>query len=60
MIGDQDSDIECGKAAGTETIIILESHSVGHRGYGGSDYRAKNIRDAVRIILRTPDKKRLA
>jgi D-glycero-D-manno-heptose 1,7-bisphosphate phosphatase len=60
MIGDRDSDTECGKAAGTRTIMIEEPHSSGYRGSGGPDYQVENIRDAVRIILRIPDKKRLA
>jgi D-glycero-D-manno-heptose 1,7-bisphosphate phosphatase len=57
MVGDRDTDIECGKAAGTRTILVLEPHSVGYRGSGSPDYMAGNIREAVRIILRLRDHK---
>ncbi|MGA2162778.1 MAG: HAD family hydrolase [Methanoregula sp.] len=56
MVGDRDTDIACGKAAGTRTILILEPHSAGSRGSECPDYRAENLMDAVRIILRNPDK----
>jgi D-glycero-D-manno-heptose 1,7-bisphosphate phosphatase len=59
LIGDRDSDIECGKAAGTRTIMIEEPHSIGFRGSCSPDYRVDNIRDAVRIILRIPYKNNL-
>jgi D-glycero-D-manno-heptose 1,7-bisphosphate phosphatase len=51
MIGDRDSDIECGKSAGTRTILIEEPHSSGSRGSSRPDYRAANLKDAVTIIL---------
>jgi D-glycero-D-manno-heptose 1,7-bisphosphate phosphatase len=51
MIGDRDSDIECGKAAGTPTIIIEEPHSSGSRGSGNPDSASANLKDAVKIIL---------
>jgi D-glycero-D-manno-heptose 1,7-bisphosphate phosphatase len=54
MVGDRDTDIECGKAAGTLTILVLDPHSAGYRGSGCPDYLAKNIRGAVRIILKNP------
>jgi D-glycero-D-manno-heptose 1,7-bisphosphate phosphatase len=60
MIGDRDSDIECGKVAGTKTIMIEEPHSSVYRGAESPDYRAENIKSAVQIIHRIPDKKRLA
>ena len=51
MIGDRDTDIECGKAAGTRTILIEEPHSSGSRGSSNPDFRAANLKDAVTIIL---------
>lgn len=59
MIGDRDSDIECGKAAVTRTIMIEELHSVGYRGSAGPEYQVGDLRDAVRIILGTLDNKPL-
>jgi len=57
MVGDRDTDIACGKSAGTRTILVLEQHSAGYRGSGNPDYLAENLRDATRIILLTSDKK---
>jgi D-glycero-D-manno-heptose 1,7-bisphosphate phosphatase len=57
MVGDRDTDIACGKSAGTQTILVLEPHSAGYHGSGDPDYKAENIRDVVRIILRTIDEK---
>ena len=51
MIGDRDSDIECGKAAGTSTIMIEELHSSGLRGSSNPYFKTANIKDAVTIIL---------
>jgi D-glycero-D-manno-heptose 1,7-bisphosphate phosphatase len=57
MVGDRDTDVACGKSAGTRTILILNPHSAGYRGSENPDYSAENLMDAVRIIIRTPDKK---
>ena len=51
MIGDRDSDVECGKAAGTRTINIEEPHSSGSRGSSNPDFTSANLKDAVKIIL---------
>ena len=51
LIGDRDSDIECGRAAGTRTIMIEEPHSSGLRGSSHPDNFAENLKDAVMIIL---------
>jgi len=53
MIGDRDTDIACGDAAGTRTILIENSHSSGSRGLSNPDFTAENLKDAVRIILHT-------
>lgn len=51
MIGDRDSDIECGKAAGTRTIMIEEPRSSQSRGTSNPDLKSANLNDAVKIIL---------
>jgi D-glycero-D-manno-heptose 1,7-bisphosphate phosphatase len=51
MIGDRDTDIECGKAAGTKTILIEEKLSVNKCGKNQPDFTAENIKEAVNIIL---------
>jgi D-glycero-D-manno-heptose 1,7-bisphosphate phosphatase len=51
LIGDRDSDIECGKVAGTRTIMVEEPHSSGLRGSSHPDNRAANLKDALTIIL---------
>ncbi len=52
MIGDQDSDIECGKSAGTKTILILNDDSQKKRGYSMPDHSAKNLSESINIILK--------
>lgn len=51
MVGDRDTDIECGKAAGTRTILIRYQHSSEYQGSSNPDFSAANLKDAVRIIL---------
>jgi D-glycero-D-manno-heptose 1,7-bisphosphate phosphatase len=51
IIGDRDSDIECGKAAGTRTILIEELHSSRSRGTSNLDFKTANLKDALTIIL---------
>ena len=51
MIGDRDTDVQCGKAAGTRTIQILEPRSAIYRGFGNPDYRAQTFLEAVEIII---------
>jgi D-glycero-D-manno-heptose 1,7-bisphosphate phosphatase len=51
MIGDRDSDIECGKEAGTQTIMIEEPCSSGSRGSSSPDKFATNLKDALKIII---------
>ena len=56
MVGDVDTDIECGKAAGTKTILIEEPLSVKKRRKSQPDYRVKNLKEAVNIILQIDEK----
>ena len=51
MIGDRDSDIECGRAAGTRTIVIEYNHSSENRGKICPDFTATNLKVAVEIII---------
>jgi len=51
MIGDRDSDIECGKSAGTRTIMIEEQHSSELRGSSNPDFKTANLKEALTIIL---------
>ena len=51
MVGDRDSDILCGKAAGTRTIAVEYTHSADYRGNSSPDFKAANINESVNIIL---------
>lgn len=51
MIGDRDSDIDCGVSAGTHTILVENPHSSGSRGSSSPEFRSANLKDAVAIIL---------
>lgn len=53
MVGDRDSDIECGKSAGTKTILIEYLTSASYRGSSNPDFTAKNLKDALKIIFKT-------
>lgn len=58
MIGDRDTDIECGKAAGTKTILIEEPLSVNKRGKSLPDHKVKDLKEAVEIIIQNTDIRR--
>jgi D-glycero-D-manno-heptose 1,7-bisphosphate phosphatase len=51
MVGDRDTDVACGKASGTRTILIKNPDSVGYQGSITPDFTTENLKDAVRIIL---------
>lgn len=51
MVGDRDSDIECGKAAGTKTIMIENPQSLKYRTSSQPDFTVANLIDALQIIL---------
>lgn len=51
MIGDRDSDIECGKTAGVKTISIEYKHSAQTRGVVSPDFSVANLKEAAKIIL---------
>ena len=50
LVGDRDSDIECGSAAGVRTVLI-NSLQDGGRKRGASQPCAKDLRDAALLIL---------
>ena len=51
MVGDRDSDIECGKAAGTKTIMIENPQSLKYRTSSQPDFTVANLIDTLQIIL---------
>lgn len=51
MVGDQDSDIFCGREAGVRTVLVENEFSASKRGKSAPDYRAGDLQAAVRIIL---------
>ena len=52
MIGDRNTDIQCGKAAGNRTILINEPSSAAYQIGSNPDFRADNLMEAVDIILK--------
>ena len=50
MVGDRDTDIECGKRAGVKTILINYPFSKGNRGSSSPDYFIENINEIIPII----------
>ena len=51
MIGDRDSDIECGKSAGVHTILVENIHSSLYRGSSQPDFSVANLKIAAQIII---------
>lgn len=51
VIGDRDTDIECGKNVGARTILVENSKSSGYQGASRPDFIAANLKIAVQIIL---------
>ena len=51
MVGDQDSDVLCGQAAGVKTVLINEPRSKEKRENSIPDYWAVNLSAAVKAIL---------
>lgn len=52
FVGDQDMDVECGKKAGTRTVLIKNQLSSAKRGNSEPDYSVNNISEAVDIIVK--------
>jgi D-glycero-D-manno-heptose 1,7-bisphosphate phosphatase len=51
LIGDQDTDIQCGQAAGVKTILINVPESAERRGKSQPDYQVDNLKAAVDRVL---------
>lgn len=51
MVGDRDTDIECGQAAGTRTIQIAPDHPGALHGAARPDFHAGDLAEAAAIIL---------
>ncbi len=52
LVGDQDSDVQCGQSAGVKTILINETLSRKKRGMAVPDYQATDLAQAVKTILK--------
>ncbi len=51
MLGDRDSDIECGQRAGCRTILINHPHSQRYQGTRQPDFTTRDVAEAVAVIL---------
>lgn len=51
LIGDQDTDVQCGQAAGVRTIQLLNPHSAAKRGNSLPEFQADNLAAAVDVLL---------
>jgi D-glycero-D-manno-heptose 1,7-bisphosphate phosphatase len=51
MIGDRDSDVECGRSAGCRTILVLHPRAGDHRGASRPDFQAADLAVATDLIL---------
>lgn len=50
MVGDQDTDIQCGQAAGSRTALLENPHSAKKRGASRPDFTALGLAQAARRI----------
>lgn len=53
MVGDRDTDIECGKAAGVRTVLIKNPQSSKYQGLSNPDFTTVNLKGAVRAMIHT-------
>jgi D-glycero-D-manno-heptose 1,7-bisphosphate phosphatase len=51
MVGDRDTDIECGKSAGLRTILVKNIQSSAYQGSSRPEFFAANLKIAVQIII---------
>ncbi len=51
MVGDRDTDVECGERAGCKTVLIKNPISKDHQGKSAPTFKAKNIAEAAKYIL---------
>jgi D-glycero-D-manno-heptose 1,7-bisphosphate phosphatase len=55
VIGDRDSDIECGQAAGTRTVLIDNPHAGAKAGASNPDFRCADLAEAAAMIVAGTD-----
>jgi len=51
MVGDRDTDVECGQNAGTLTALVLNEHSAKHQGRSTPNLKVNNLAEAIEEIL---------
>ena len=51
MIGDQDTDVECGQKAGCQTALVHNPHSAAKRGIMKPTFIAKDLAEALESIF---------
>ena len=51
MIGDRDTDVACGQAAGCRTILLRHPHASPHQGARQPDHTAADLLEAAAIVL---------
>ena len=51
MVGDQDTDMACGQAAGTRTILVANPNAGARASASRPDFRAADIGEAAGVIL---------
>jgi len=51
MIGDRDTDVACGQAAGCRTILLRHPHAAQHQGARQPDHTAADLLEAAAIVL---------
>ena len=52
MVGDQDTDMACGLAAGARTILVQNPHAGARASASSPDFRAGDLGEAAAVILR--------
>jgi D-glycero-D-manno-heptose 1,7-bisphosphate phosphatase len=52
MVGDQDTDMACGRAAGARTILVANPHAGARASGSSADFRAADLGEAAAVILR--------
>lgn len=50
LIGDQDTDIECGISGGVRTILLKNKHSEKKRGSSSPTYTIENLSETIKLI----------
>ena len=51
FIGDQDSDLACGRGAGMRVILVEHGPSAAKRGAIEPDFRARDLTEAIDLVI---------